>query len=119
MLAVEINRSNYEYDVHSIVKAFYPEEQVSVLTPEMGGEKRAALAQWVRIRIVLCENGALAAVDGEEYRWDARGPQDGDVEAGKVYKYGFKCFLYRVLACVTGKELPWEIGRASCRERVF
>lgn len=107
MLAVELNRSNYEYDVHSIVKAFYPEEQVSVLTPEMGGEKRAALAQWVRIRIVLCENGALAAVDGEEYRWDARGPQDGDEEAGKVYKYGFKCFLYRVLACVTGKELPW------------
>lgn len=116
MLAVELNRANFEYDVHSIVKAFYPEEQVSVLTPEMGEEKRADLAQWVRIRILLRDNGALVAVDGEEYDWKhTEGHTGGKPEAGaavgeppeKAYKYGFKCFLYRVLSRVTGRELPW------------
>ena len=34
MFVVELNKANYEYDVHSIVKAFWSEEQVSVLTPE-------------------------------------------------------------------------------------
>ena len=52
MLAVELNRANYEYDVHSLVKAFYPEEQVSVLTSEMGEAKRESLKADIRIRIL-------------------------------------------------------------------
>ena len=39
MFAVKINKSQFEYDVHSLVKAFYPEEMVKVLTPEMSSEK--------------------------------------------------------------------------------
>ena len=35
MFIVELNRENFEYDVHSIVKAFYAEEQVKVLTPSL------------------------------------------------------------------------------------
>ena len=58
MLAVELNRANYEYDVHSLVKAFYPEEQVSVLTSEMGEAKRESLKADIRIRILLEECGA-------------------------------------------------------------
>ena len=33
MLVVELNKENIEYDVHSLVKAFFPEEQVAVLIP--------------------------------------------------------------------------------------
>ena len=33
MFTVELNRENLEYDVHSLVQAFYPEEQVRVLIP--------------------------------------------------------------------------------------
>ena len=40
MFVVELNRANYEYDVHSLVKAFWPEDQVTVLTPESKDEKR-------------------------------------------------------------------------------
>ena len=39
MLVVELNRANFEYDVNSIVRAFYPEDQVYVLTPECREEK--------------------------------------------------------------------------------
>ena len=34
MLFVKINEPKWEYDVHSLVKAFYPREQVKVLSPE-------------------------------------------------------------------------------------
>ena len=33
MLAVKLNKANFEYDVHSLVKSFFPEETVKVLTP--------------------------------------------------------------------------------------
>ena len=39
MFAVKINESKFEYDIHSIVKAFYPEENVKVLTPETAEDK--------------------------------------------------------------------------------
>ena len=51
MLAVELNRANFEYDVNSIVRAFYPEDQVYVLTPECREEKWEQLQGSVRIRI--------------------------------------------------------------------
>ena len=122
MLVVELNRANFEYDVNSIVRAFYPEEQVYVLTPECREEKWRQLGGNVRIRVALSEDGALLSVDGREYGWDWRGDgreslepaadAAGDEETDgktdeKAYKYGFKCFLYRALCQETGKDLPW------------
>lgn len=101
MLAVELNRTNFEYDVHSIVKAFYPEEQVHVLTPLMGKEKKESLRDAVRIRIELGEEGGILCIDGESREWVWAGGGE------KEYKYSFKCFLYRVLSQVTGRCLPW------------
>ena len=63
MLVVELNKANFEYDVNSIVRAFYPEEQVYVLTPECREEKREQLGGNVRIRVELGEEGALLSVD--------------------------------------------------------
>ena len=118
MLVVELNRANFEYDVNSIVRDFYPEEQVYVLHPECREEKWEELGGNVRIRAELSEDGALLSVDGREYGWEWRGDgreslepaadAAGDEEADeKAYKYGFKCFLYRALCQETGKELPW------------
>ena len=132
MMAVELNRANFEYDVNSIVRAFYPEDQVYVLTPECREEKWEQLQGSVRIRIELREDGALLTADGKEYRWDWR--EDKEKRAAeqavkaeytddedkadeekktdetmdeKTYKYGFKCFLYRTLSQETGMSLPW------------
>ena len=43
MKVVKLSYPNYEYDVHSLVKAFYAEEQVTVITPETKPEKLAEL----------------------------------------------------------------------------
>ena len=66
MLVVELNRANFEYDVNSIVRAFYPEEQVYVLHPACREEKWEELGGNVRIRAELSEDGALLSVDGRE-----------------------------------------------------
>ena len=104
MLAVELNRANFEYDVNSIVKAFYPEEQVSVLTPGVGEEKRQILQEHVKIRIVLQEDGAELFMEGRAFLWNFEG---NDFTDPKEFKYGFKRFLYHTLSEVTGRELPW------------
>lgn len=103
MFVVELNRANFEYDVNSIVKAFYPGEQVTVLTPECREDKREKLRENIRIRVMLDGEGAFLAVDGKEYRWSRK----EEVPAAGEYKDGFKRFLYRVLRQVTGRELPW------------
>lgn len=103
MLVVALNKANYEYDVHSIVKAFYPEESVKVLTPQTGEQKRQELETQISLKVELSETGAVVEVaeNGCCRHWDAG--QEDPTE----YKNGFKRFLYRFLAEITGKELPW------------
>lgn len=126
MLVVKLNRENFEYDVHSLVKAFFPEEQVTVLTPESGEKKRTGLSDRVRICVELTDGGAELTVDGKSCSWVFTPAQKdkrtaGDVtnrqakdrgvhdaaEYAKEYKDGFKRFLYRVLSQETGRLLPW------------
>ncbi len=107
MFVVEVDRENYEYDVHSLVKAFYPEEQVSVLIPEMREEKKGQLRELSRMRIRLSEEGAEILLDGKEYRWEWQDAEQGGEGREKARKDGFKRFLYRTLKEVTGRVLPW------------
>lgn len=69
MFAVEINRANYEYDVHSIIKAFYAEEQISIITPETKDEKRKELEGDVRMKLILDKGGAVLLTDNGRYDW--------------------------------------------------
>ncbi len=103
MFVVKLNNPRFEYDVHSLVKAFYPGETVKVLTPETLEEKRAELECYVKINIELKADGALAEIGEEQYTWS----YTSKAEDAKAYKDGFKRFLYRSLADYTGKELPW------------
>ena len=106
MLVVELNRVNFEYDVNSLVRAFYPGEQVRVLTPESRNGKEEALREGIRMHIQLEEDGAVLAIDGRDYRWHwQKGEASDDLKAD--YKDEFKRFLYEVLCETTDKSLPW------------
>ena len=120
MFAVKLNQANYEYDVHSLVKAFYPEEVVKVLTSQTKEdtyEEVLSQAGKVNLEIEIEDAGASILFADEQnneerklftggqgnvltYRWYY------DVSEGR-YKDAFKRFLYRVLSEVTDKELPW------------
>lgn len=105
---IRINQSKFEYDVHSIIKAFYPERTVKVLTPDSkgAGEGKDGFAQSGFLQnggeILLSERGARMVLEGMEYEWQ-RLPQ----EEQNTYKDGFKSFLYKSLKQHTGKSLPW------------
>ncbi len=121
MIAVEINKENFEYDVNALVRAFYPEEPVTVLTPATGADKREQYGKDVSIRIEIGEDSAAVTVSGETYAWNFRQeenlteglPEGGEwddfrAEIGeRGFKDGFKRFLYGVLRGRTGKRLPW------------
>ncbi len=102
MLAVRINKANFEYDIHSLVKAFYPEETVKVLTPETGEQKQEDFMADVRFEILLTDDGAtLTDRESGSYAWQ------WDVSCGDSYKDCFKRFLYQSLSRITQSTLPW------------
>ena len=49
MLAVKLNLANYEYDVHSLVKAFYPEKDVKVVPENEEEISTTVFEQGIRI----------------------------------------------------------------------
>ena len=102
MKVVKLSHPNYEYDVHSLVKAFYAEEQVTVITPETKPEKLAELEPQVSLEIELEDTGAKIRVGEEIFLWEAASEAIAD-----GYKNGLKRFLYRTLSKVTGQKLPW------------
>lgn len=110
-MIIYLSNSHYEYDVHSLVKAFYAEENVTVITPETKGEKREELLSEValsveivegesaRISTILKMDGTSVQSTGKQYEWTYDGTD--------TYKNGFKRFFYRTLSSLTGSELPW------------
>lgn len=103
MFVAKLNNPRFEYDVHSLIKAFYPGETVKVLTPETLEEKRSELERNVIINIELKDDGAKLEIGKESYFWSYKGRS----EDTKAYKDMFKRFLYRTLVEKTGRELPW------------
>jgi len=122
MLVVKLSHARYEYDVNSLVKAFYPEKTVKVLTPETLPEKRMELEDQVKIDIQLSEWGAEVKIMDRIFSWkpdqetqadvalledEETEGQEEDVFYTKLYKAAFKRFFYRCLQDETGKSLPW------------
>ena len=98
MVNVKLNLSNYEYDVHSLVKSFYPEESVKVYSPDTKAQEPEEFQ--VEILIEECSASISFPEEEEASHWVY-------TEADGKFKDGFKRFLYRSLSKVTGKELPW------------
>jgi len=98
MLAVRLNRENYEYDIQALLKSFYPQETLRVITPaSRDQELREGEREWsVRIE----EPTVRMLLAGREVLWRHE-------EKEGAFKDCFKRFFYRSLAEITGRELPW------------
>ncbi len=108
IMYVIINQENYEYDVHSLVKAFYPDQLVKVIasledaTPDckvMDGTAPIIPIE-EKINIQIKEDHARVSIEDKEFKWSY---EDGE----ESFKNQFKRFLYRVLREVTKTDLPW------------
>ena len=104
MIIVKLNKSEFEYDIHSLVKAFFPEENVSVTAEEKHYDEAAS---WM-FRMDYRE-------DGIAVEWRKNGKEEpagqayiaADFTERKEAKNQLKQGLYRILSGMTGKELPW------------
>ena len=95
MYIVRINEQKYEYDIHALVKAFYPEEEVRVLSPESVVKDKKVWEIAPRLEISLEENSVRMKGEG------------GECSVLAVGKDDFKAALYQYLSGLTGKRLPW------------
>ena len=100
MLAVTLNQLRFEYDIHSLVKAFYPSETVKVF--QEGTKDLVSDGDNPEIAVIFEENRIRIRVDGSEGQTDLSCPEEKN-----VVKNELKQLLYRMLSAKTGKELPW------------
>lgn len=95
MYIIRINKAKYEYEMHALAKAFYPTEDVKVLSPESAVKDRAVWEMAPRLEIFF--EGNRTKIRGEA----------GEREILSERKEEFGAALYRYLSDLTGKELPW------------
>ena len=100
MLAVTLNQPMFEYDIHSIVKAFYPAETVKVF--EQGTKEFISDGSSPAISIAFSEDIIEVILGGN--RECAELTEPGNRAA---VKNDLKKLLYRMLTEHTGKQLPW------------
>lgn len=99
MFVVKLNKTQFEYDIHSIVKAFYPEKDVKVLTPDSVIKDKEWFHREPNMWIDFWE---------DKIEVKAQGLYEFELLASHMaYKDEFKKFLYRCLCKETEKTLPW------------
>lgn len=101
MIEVIVNRPSFEYDIHSLIKAFFPKEDVSVRVQEdFAEETRLRMAVNFtddRVSMELLEDGILKE----------SGSRDIDYGDRKETKNHLKRLIYELLSQYTGQTLPW------------
>ena len=100
MLAVTLNELRFEYDIHSLVKAFYPAEMVKVF--KEGTKDLASDGDNPEISVDFEADRIRIRVDGQEEETLLSRPEEKN-----VVKNELKQLLYRMLSAKTGKLLPW------------
>lgn len=107
MYVIKCNKACYEYDIHSLVKAFFPEEEVKVLTPDSAVKDKRILEEKPRLEIDFEDNGVK--LTETEYWISEEKIYERNTESLEISKEkdDFKIFLYQFLSRYTGKKLPW------------
>lgn len=95
-ILVTISEDNFEYDVQSLVKAFYPKEQVV-----MWKNKSEDEVYDFHITINICQDSIAVEAGGINESIDI------DYQDRKETKNRLKRLIYSVLSKLSGKELPW------------
>ena len=104
MRAVQLHKRNFEYDIHSLIRAFYPGMDVPVYQeaePHPEGWEKKLVVDYQPDKITLVFQDS----DGQIL---AKREQQVEYEADrKATKNVLKSMLYELLRDYTGQDLPW------------
>ena len=104
MIAVQLNKRDFEYDIHSLIRAFYPGMDVPVYQeeePHPEGWEKKMVVDYQPDKITLVFQNS----DGQIL---AQREQLVDYEADrKATKNVLKSMLYELFRDYTGQDLPW------------
>ena len=126
MIIVELDRQTFQYDVHSLVKAFYPAEDVKMVE-ETPADGVALLRLVVSFVMPDAGNGDMEIRPDDPYSEEGLGigttvrvriyePTEElkteesvilQTDERKEIKNELKRLLYRVLSAHTNQQLPW------------
>lgn len=101
MIEVITDRPGFEYDIHSLVKAFFPGEEVSVRVREEFQEDTS-----LRLSVKFTDTQVQAELFEGGTSRDRR-TQVIDYEDRRETKNHLKRLIYRMLSDYTGQKLPW------------
>jgi oxygen-independent coproporphyrinogen-3 oxidase len=123
MIVVLFNKPEFEYDVHSLVKAFYPGEEVNMYYTcpeeevkdknlacthhEAGGELDSLLDGAKLSVTVTYEDGIEISLRGKTPETCLKRQANADFSDRAAAKNQLKQTLYGILSEATGKTLPW------------
>ena len=101
MIIVTLNEDRYAYDIHSLVKAFYPEQEIKVFVK--GTKEERSDAGLPAFFVEYYETSICAGIEnGGTKTVHLNTPED----RGTV-KNDLKQLLYALLSEETKKTLPW------------
>lgn len=107
MLIVKMNKAQFEYDIHSLVKAFYPEADIKVILFEESSSFVSEGAVFsinfdtekIVMRVFETETEPKEKIVNQEIL--------SEPENRPLVKNQLKQLIYRTLSEYTGKKLPW------------
>lgn len=117
-IEITVNEAGFEYDIHSLVKAFYPAGNVKVSVAPDGQEKEPDLSeadmafQFNKEAVLLflkreeSETASFAA-EGKIYSAEKLSADLSDAPPRPEVKNRIKKLIYEALSRDTGRQLPW------------
>lgn len=111
LLSVIVNQNGYEYDIHSLVKAFYPAQDVKVFVPDSDEKDIVSSDEGLPDLKIDFEPEMIrmSIVDGGRGRTDFGGYKV-ELEDGMDRPHIKNCLkklIYTALSEHTGRQLPW------------
>ena len=108
VITVRINDPSYEYDVRSLLRAFFSNVQVKVLPEQkaLPGKPAESLPEASNMMLTIWMTEASVSLEWLNGRSWKRSVEAAGLER-KQRKNCLKCLLYDVLAEDTGRTLPW------------
>lgn len=102
MIQIQLSEDDFQYDVYTLVKAFFPEEDVKVTldiveTYVEGCKILQVRYEKERVTVSIKENGVILAEEAVTF----------DSSERRKKKNCLKRLLYEQLSKVTGRKLPW------------